>query len=94
MTTFETLEKDETGYGNNNFLQVARKVAKDDHGSTEFLAVTRGYISGQGARRYKTNMTLPTDPDLVEWVAQHLQRHADNLRAEQAAETATETATA
>lgn len=72
MTTFETLEKHETEYGNNNFLQVARKVAKDDNGSTEFIAVTRGYMDNQGSRRYKTNLTLPTDPDIVNFVAEAL----------------------
>ena len=72
MTTFETIEKHETEYGANNFVQIARKVAKDDNGSTEFIAITRGYLDGQGARRYKTNLTLPTDPDILSFVASSL----------------------
>ncbi len=72
MTTFETISKHEREYGNNNFIQVARKVARDDHGETYFIAVTRGYLDSQGSRRYKTNLTLPDDPEIVAWVSDHL----------------------
>lgn len=72
MTTFETIEKHETEFGNNDFLQVARKVAKSEESSTEFIAVTRGYLDSQGSRRYKTNLTIPPDPDLVEFVQEAL----------------------
>lgn len=68
MVTFETLEMHETEFGTNNFVQIARKVAKDDESSTKFIAVTRGYLDGEGAKRYKTNLTLPDDPDVVDFV--------------------------
>lgn len=75
MTTFETIEKHETEFGNNNFVQVARKVAQneDDDSSTEFIALTRGYLDAQGSRRYKTNLTLPPEPELVGFVKEALQ---------------------
>lgn len=72
MTTFETIEKHETEFGNNDFIQVARKVAKSDDSSTEFIALTRGYLDAQGARRYKTNLTIPPDSDLIEFVQDSL----------------------
>jgi len=73
MTTFETIEKKETEFGQNNFIQVARKIAKgDDDSSTEFIALTRGYLDQQGSRRYKTNLTLPPEPDLVDFVEEAL----------------------
>lgn len=74
MVTYETIEQHETEFGNNNFLQVARKVAKDDNGSTEFISVTRGYIDGQGSKRYKNQISLPTDPDVVGFVAEALKK--------------------
>ena len=70
MTTFETIEKHETEFGNNNFVQVARKIAKgeEDDTSTEFISLTRGYLDAQGSRRYKTNLSLPPEPDLLGFV--------------------------
>jgi hypothetical protein len=75
MTTFETIEKHETEFGNNNFVQVARKIAKgeDDDTSTEFISLTRGYLDAQGSRRYKTNLSLPPEPDLVGFVKDALE---------------------
>jgi hypothetical protein len=70
MTTFETIEKHETEFGNNNFVQVARKIAKgeEDDTSTEFISLTRGYLDAQGSRRYKTNLSLPPEPELLGFV--------------------------
>lgn len=74
MTTFETIEKHETEFGNNNFVQVARKIAKgDDDSSTEFISLTRGYLDAQGSRRYKTNLSLPPEPELVSFVQDALE---------------------
>ncbi len=72
MTTFETIEKHETEFGNNDFLQVARKVAKGEESSTEFISVTRGYLDSQGSRRYKTNLSIPPDEELIEFVREAL----------------------
>lgn len=73
MTTFETIEKHETEFGNNNFIQVARKIAQgEDDSSTEFIALTRGYLDAQGSRRYKTNLTLPPEPELLGFVKEAL----------------------
>lgn len=77
MTTFETIDKHETEFENerhgNAFVQVARKMARnDDDGDTEFVVITRGYVDEQGSRRYKTNITLPPNPDLIEFVTEAL----------------------
>lgn len=72
MTSFETLEMHETEFGNANFLQVARKVAKDDDHETAFIALTRGYTDAQGGKRYKTNLTFPDDAEIITFVAEAL----------------------
>lgn len=77
MTTFETLEKRETEFGNNDFLQVARKVARSEDSETEFVALTRGYLDSQGSRRYKTNLTMPPEPRVVDFTATSLMEVTD-----------------
>lgn len=69
MTTFETIAKHEHEYGSNSFLFVARKVAKSSDGSTEFIALTQGYLDTQGARRYKGNLTIPPRSGLTTFLA-------------------------
>jgi hypothetical protein len=75
MTRIETIEKHKHEFDVNNVLQVARKVARDEDGnSTEFIALTRGYIDAQGSRRYKTNLTLPPDAELLAFLEDKIGR--------------------
>lgn len=72
MTAFETLEKHEVEFEHDkrDFIQVEHKIVRGDDpaDTTEFIALTRGYIDSQGAKRYKTNLTFPMDTDIAEFV--------------------------
>jgi hypothetical protein len=67
VTVFDTIESVETEFGDNNFLEIARKVSRSEDGErgVEFISITRGYIDAQGARRYKMNLTV--SPDDMTW---------------------------
>jgi hypothetical protein len=79
VTIFHTIEKTETEFGTNNFLEIARKVAytEDGKGETEFISITLGYLDTHGCRRYKTNLTVPPDPELVAFLARGLEDVTD-----------------
>jgi hypothetical protein len=79
VTIFETIDSVETEFGDNNFLEIARKVAytEDGESETEFISITRGYLDAQGSRRYKTNLTVPPDPELVAFLARGLEDVTD-----------------
>lgn len=68
MTDFETIVQHETEFGNRNFVFVARKLAKGEHGESEFISIVRGYVDPNGHRRFKMTLTLPPDPDVVGFV--------------------------
>lgn len=72
MTTFETLATHEHAYGNGNFIEVARKIARDgrrkDGVGTEFVMISRGYQTREGERRYRAHVTVPYEPEVVEFV--------------------------
>lgn len=72
MVEFETQEKREHEFGTDNFLEVSRKIARDEDSETEFLAITRGYRDREGSRRYKTNLTMPYDAKIVDFAATSL----------------------
>lgn len=77
MVEFETLEKREHEFGTRNFLEVARKVARDEDSETEFVAMTRGYMTADGSRRYKTNLTMPYEARVVDFAATSLMEGTD-----------------
>lgn len=72
MVDFETLESEELEFGNNNFIEVARKKAISDSGENIFISVARGFITSDGDKRYKKNFTVPTDKEAVDFIVENL----------------------
>lgn len=72
MVEFETLKSEEITFGENDFIQVARKKAISEEGENEFVSLTRGYFTADGSRRYKSNFSVPTDDNVVEFIIEHL----------------------
>ncbi len=72
MVEFETLKSEEITFGENNFIEVARKKAISEDGENEFVSLTRGYFTADGTRRYKTNFSVPNDEDVVDFITENL----------------------
>lgn len=72
MVEFEKVKSEEITFGENNFLEVARKRAISEEGANEFIAFARGYFTEDGDRRYKTNFSVPLDADVVEFILDRL----------------------
>lgn len=68
MSEYETIDETTRDFGNRSYLQVARKRVTDGDGATEFIVVTRGFYDDDDSRRWTKFVTIPEDPDLVEWV--------------------------
>ncbi len=63
---FETLSSEEIKFGKNNFIEVARKKAIDENGDErEFISISRGYTTLEGAKKYKANIALPLDDEFM-----------------------------
>ncbi|MBI4896468.1 MAG: hypothetical protein HY832_02870 [Candidatus Aenigmarchaeota archaeon] len=69
---FETIKADEIKFGNNNFLEVARKRAKTETGENEFLSLSRGFYTIKGEKRYRKSFTVPLDSTVVDFVVEKL----------------------
>ena len=61
--SFETVKAEIKEFGKNNFIEVARKKAVSEDGSTEFISVSRGYYARDGSRKFKRSITIPDDPE-------------------------------
>src|SRR6266849_5770511 len=58
---FETIRAEKVNFGRNNFLEVARKRAKTSEGTSEFISVSRGYIS----RTTRSDSSIPSRSPII-----------------------------
>jgi len=70
---FETLKAKDIKFGRNNFLEVARKKAITPDSDKEFLAITRGFYTPDGMKKFKKSIAVPLDKEVVEFVIKCLQ---------------------
>ena len=73
MVEFETLKSEEMKFGTNNFIEIARKVAKAEDGDNEFLQIARGFVLPDGTKRYRKSIAIPSDnEELKEFIAKNI----------------------
>jgi len=72
MVQFETIKSEEIKFGNNNFLEVARKKAITETGENEFISISRGFFAQTGEKRYRKSFTVPMDGGVIEFVSEKL----------------------
>ena len=62
MVEYTTLKSEEIKYGNNNFLEVARKSIEGN----EFISISKGYFLPDGTKRYKGGIGFPDEEGVAE----------------------------
>ncbi len=72
MVTFETLKSEEIKFGNNNFIEIARKKAVTDEGENTFISISRGFFTQTGEKRYRKSFTVPLDDGVVNFISEKL----------------------
>ena len=73
MVEFETKNVKEVKFGNNKFLEVALKVAKTENVDSEFVSVSKGFITNEGQKRFKNALGFPAEKDLRDKLVEALQ---------------------
>jgi len=72
MVNFETIKAEEIPFGNNNFIEVAKKRAVDNERSSEFISISRGFYGFNGEKRFKKSITMPINNDVVDFVSRKM----------------------
>ncbi len=72
MVEFETLKSEEKNFGKNNFLEIARKIAKSEEGENEFVQIARGFFAPDGSRRYKKSIAVPDEAEIKDFITQKI----------------------
>jgi len=70
MVEFKTLKAETQKTGERNFIEVAKKVAVTEKGETEFISISRGFMTDDGQRRYTKSVTVPESA--VDFVSEKL----------------------
>ena len=70
MVEFETIKAEEIKFGNNNFIEVARKKAITEEGENEFISLSRGFFAQTGERRYRKSFTIPPEASVVDFISE------------------------
>jgi hypothetical protein len=73
MVEFETVDTKEIKFGNNKFLEVARKKAKTPEGENEFISISKGFITPTGQKRFKNALGFPADEQIKTSLIEALQ---------------------
>jgi hypothetical protein len=69
MVEFETVKAKDIKFGRNNFIEISRKKAITDNGENEFISIGRGFYLDDGEKRWKSSITLPSERDKLEKIA-------------------------
>lgn len=70
---FETVESKEIKFGNNKFLEVARKRAKTPEGENEFISISKGFVTPTGQKRFKNALGFPAEDEIKNGLIEALQ---------------------
>ena len=56
MVEYKTIKAEEMKFGNNDFIEIARKKAISETGENEFISISRGFMMMDGTKRYRTEI--------------------------------------
>ncbi|MBU3896816.1 MAG: hypothetical protein KJ697_02690 [Nanoarchaeota archaeon] len=73
MVEFETKEVKEIKFGNNKFLEVALKTAKTDEGQSDFVSISKGFMTQTGEKRFKNSLGFPAESEIRDRLVEALQ---------------------
>ena len=76
MVEYTTIKSTEIKYGNNNFLEVARKEIE----GSEFLSISKGYFLPNGNKRYKSGIGFPDEDGLPQKFADAIMQMAGTTK--------------
>jgi hypothetical protein len=69
---FQTVKAELVKFGNNNFIEVARKRAVTEDRENVFISVSRGFFLPDGSKRFKTSLTVPDDDEVKDFISKTL----------------------
>jgi len=72
MVEFQTIAAEHVPFGSRNFIEVARKKAVEEERENVFISISRGFFGQDGNKRYKQNVTVPLDPNVIDFISKKI----------------------
>jgi hypothetical protein len=72
MVEFETVAAEHIPFGSRNFIEIARKKARDGERENEFISISRGFFGQDGNKRFKQNVTVPLDANVIDFISKKI----------------------
>jgi len=71
---YDVVKTETVNYGNNKFLEISRKIAKQSESEegNEFVSISKGYYAPDGQKRYKGGLGFPSDSKLIDDIVEKL----------------------
>jgi len=73
MVEFEIINAKEIQFGNNKFLEIARKRAKTEQGESEIITISKGFTSPEGGKRFKNALGFEASEETKQAIIEALQ---------------------
>jgi len=73
MVEFETINAKEVSFGNNKFLEIARKKAKTEEDETEIISISKGFVAPSGQKRFKNALGFEANEEVIKNLVEALQ---------------------
>lgn len=68
---YEVIKTDVVNYGNNKFLEIARKKVRGEN-ENEFVSISKGYFTPNGNKKYKEGLGFPAEQKIVDEIVAKL----------------------
>ena len=69
MVDFETIKSEEVKFGNNKFIEIARKKAITEEGENTFISISSGFLTPNGEKRYRKSFTVPINDEVIDFLS-------------------------
>jgi len=63
---YEVMKTEMVNYGNNKFLEIAKKKVKGGENQNEFISISKGYFTPDGGKKYKEGLGFPAEQKIVD----------------------------
>ncbi len=63
---YEVMKAEVVNFGNNKFLEIAKKKVKGGENQNEFISISKGYFTPDGGKKYKEGLGFPAEQKIVD----------------------------
>jgi len=72
LVEFEKLESEIFKFGEDEFIEIDKKKIVSEEGEEETIVIERGFFDDKGGKRYRNNISIPKEEEVVDFLLEKL----------------------